>query len=91
MTKDGGHGRGRATPVEANIAVAEQQGRIRPDEKAKWRAEYERRPYEAVTRDLLSRKATANAKAGPASASEAAIVDYLHRTHAIPSWRWGAR
>jgi hypothetical protein len=82
---------GPAGMIEANLAVAFRQGRIDEEGVARFRAEYEKKPYEYVTRQLLTRKPMRVAKPGVrgASFSEAQVRDYLVRTGAIPPWETG--
>jgi hypothetical protein len=77
--------------IESNLTVAVSQGRISEGEKPRWRAEYEKSPYEKVTAMLLSRK-PARATQRPAvraagtTFSERQINDYMARV-LPPSWQ----
>jgi hypothetical protein len=72
---------GRGT-VEANLALAVEQGRIGEGDKPRWRQHYQRVGYEAATQDLISRKIAHNAAAK--SYSEQQWEAYARATFVIP-------
>jgi hypothetical protein len=80
MTRDG-------TPsvVEANLALAVEQGRIGEGDKDRWRRHYQKVGYEAATQDLISRKIALNA-APAKSYSEQQWEAYARMTGVIRDW-----
>jgi hypothetical protein len=73
--------------IEANLAVAVEQGRISEGEKPRWREHYAKAPYETVTQQLLSRKAARVARPAPVrSFSEEQEMAYLRATGVVREW-----
>jgi hypothetical protein len=74
--------------IEANLAVAVEQGRIGEGDKDRWRRHYQEVGYEAATKDLISRKIAARNVAPSRSYSEQAWDEFATRCN-LPGYRSG--